>query len=108
MIWQVIWMTVFSLGTSYNKRKQFDVFKKEMEGIPINVVIDGANVGFANANSKANRSNVYLNAGNIDVVVKELQDLNLKPFVILHYYHIKHLLKTNQPQIDILEVSITD
>lgn len=101
-------MTVFSLGTSYNKRKQFDVFKKEMEGIPIDVVIDGANVGFANANSKANRSNVFLNAGNIDVVVKELQDLNLKPFVILHYYHIKHLLKTNQSQIDILEVSITD
>ena len=76
-----------------------------MEGnVDVDVVVDGANVGFANANRKVNRENVFLNATNIEMVVHELQEQKLHPFVILHHYHINHLTKTNPTQIEILEV----
>ena len=67
----------YNVATSFNRKKWFDKFKNDMEKIPkIDVVLDGANIGFANANRKINRQNVYLNAQNIEWVIKELQDLS--------------------------------
>ena len=86
----------YNVATSFNRKKWFDKFKNDMEKIPkIDVVLDGANIGFANANRKMNRQNVYLNAQNIEWVIQELQDQGLQSFVILHHYHINHLLKSN-------------
>ena len=97
----------YNVATSFNRKKWFDKFKNDMEKIPkIDIVLDGANIGFANANRKINRQNVYLNAQNIEWVIQELQDQGLQSFVILHHYHINHLLKSNPSQIDILEVHL--
>lgn len=107
MISHVATLYVYYVATSYQRKKQFESFKKEMEGISdIDVVVDGANVGFANANRKVNRDHLFLNATNIEMVIRELQKVQLNPFVILHHYHIKHLLKTNPSQVNILEVGI--
>ncbi len=69
-----------------------------------NVVLDGANIGFANANNRENAKNgLYLNADNIDRMVTQFQDQHLSPLVILHSYHLHHL-QSRKDQLEILDV----
>lgn len=96
----------FSVGSSLLQKKQFDAFKAFLKTMDSNVVLDGANIGFANVNNKENMKNgLYLNASNIAAMVSQLQSQQLQPLVILHSYHLRHL-KGRTEQMAILNVPI--
>ena len=67
-------------------------------------MLDGANIGFANANNRENAKNgLFLNADNIDRMVSQFQDQHLSSLVILHSYHLHHL-QSHKDQLEVLDV----
>lgn len=48
---------------------------------------------------------IYLNVGNIAAMVSQFQSQQLKPLVILHSYHLRHL-KDRTEQMAILDVLV--
>ena len=96
----------FTVESSFKQQKQFDAFKAFLQTTDSNVILDGANIGFANANNKKNMKNgIYLNVGNIAAMVSQFQSQQLKPLVILHSYHLRHL-KDRTEQMAILDVLV--
>ncbi|KAK8819899.1 hypothetical protein WA538_002002 [Blastocystis sp. DL] len=79
--------------TSFSRGQQFDAFKQLLTSLPpFDVVVDGANVGFANANFDLKHGGeLKLNTRNIESMVDALDARNLHPLVILHRYHLRHM-----------------
>ena len=68
-------------------------------------MIDGANVGFTNANFRIkNGKGLALDTQNIDCLVRSLEEHDYHPLVILHRYHLHHLRKGGQHSLQVLEV----
>ena len=69
------------------------------------VVIDGANVGFTHANRKENLAKGFsLNTANIEAVINALLRYQHNPFLILHKYHIRHLMKNHPDRVAYIDV----
>ena len=98
---------LFTPDTSFSRGQQFDAFKQLLTSLPpFDVVVDGANVGFANANFDLKHGGeLRLNTRNIESMVDALDARNLHPLVILHRYHLRHM---KEPQsLATMEVRIT-
>ena len=69
--------------------------------------MDGANVGFANANFDLKHGGeLKLNTANIEHMVDALNRHNLHPLVILHRYHMRHLKESQS--LATIEVTMDD
>ena len=98
---------LFTPDTSFSRGQQFDAFKQLLTSLPpFDVVVDGANVGFTNANFDLKHGGeLKLNTRNIESMVDALDARNLHPLVILHRYHLRHM---KEPQsLATMEVRIT-
>lgn len=69
------------------------------------MVVDGANVGFMNANLRLKTgSPVSLSTNNIQLIADALKEREMKPLIVLHHYHLNHLQKQKDKGLTMLEV----
>ena len=87
------------LDTSYRRVQQFLKFQEDLKSIePFDVVVDGANIGFMNANVRLKTGfPVTLSTKNIQLITDALREREMKPLVVLHHYHLHHLQKQKDP-----------
>ncbi|KNB42698.1 hypothetical protein JH06_4734 [Blastocystis sp. subtype 4] len=93
------------VDTSYRRVQQFLKFQEDLKSIePFDVVVDGANIGFMNANVRLKTGfPVTLSTKNIQLITDALREREMKPLVVLHHYHLHHLQKQKDPGLRILE-----
>ena len=72
------------LDTSYRRVQQFLKFQEDLKSIePFDVVVDGANIGFMNANVRLKTGfPVTLSTKNIQLITDALREREMKPLVV--------------------------
>ena len=102
-------LVISHIGTSFKRAQHFHEFKQDLSRFSsCDVIIDGANVGFTNANFRMKSGNgMALNTHNIECLVKSLVERDYHPLVVLHRYHLRHLRKDGSNSLNVLEVMLS-